>query len=421
MKMEGYKSTNKKQKFPLGIMLVAGALIIFLSVLFIKFGPKDDTEIVKPGDQVGKNQKTNQGENTPGKDAKDKKNPGLIIINPPSNDNNSASGEVFVSLCGQKTGVKFSPKGTTPELYSQIGPSPITIEKLSKEDAIKAYNKGVKLYTSNIIQSRNLLNKAYNSGKLSRTQQDDARKKLEIIAKRTVLSVRRYTNPKDKFTERYTFKPGDMLGSRFKNRVITKKGVIARLNLNVPAYNIIWKINGLRSATQFRAGITYKMLKGPFHLVVYKKQCVADLYIQDLFLKRYKVAVGAPDMPTPEGFFNIEEKTRGKNSNYTKRYKDGSCKVFYPGDAGYALGKGGFNMKLQGIHELGNNVTANEGIAIHGVKSSLQSSIGSPSSHGCIRMYDNDVSEIYGMFQKYGKVGEPNISWTRWSTVTIYP
>ena len=423
MKMEGYKPHSKKQKFPLGIMLVAAALIIFLGVLFIKFGNTGEDK-TPTNTNKGKNAKTNKDgktgkgnkKNNQGQNPSNPSNPGSDIPDTPSNPDKDST-----SLCGQKTGAEFGPKGMTPELYAQIGPSPITIEKLNKSDATKAYNEGVKLFSSNILKSRELLNKAYNSGKLSKTQQDDARKKLETLANRTILQVSRYVNPRDKFLERYTFKSGDMLNSLRKDKVITKKGVIARLDLNVPAYNILWKINGLRSSTQFRAGRTYKMIKGPFHLVVYKKQCVADLYIQDLFIKRFKVAVGATNSPTPEGFFCIERKTRGPKSSYTNPDPNGNRRVLYPGDSGYPLGKGGFNMKLEGIHQLGNTISAGEGYAIHGVKSSLQGSIGSASSHGCIRMYDKDISQVYGMLQTFGDVNSPNVTWSRWSTVTIYP
>ena len=93
-------------------------------------------------------------------------------------------------------------------------------------------------------------------------------------------------------------------------------------------------------------------------------------------LKVYAVAVGAPESPSPEGEFKVI--TRIENPTY---YKPGT--VIEPGkDNPLGTRWIGINRKGYGIH--GTNVPA---------------SIGQAASHGCIRMTQADLEELFALLR----------------------
>ncbi len=85
------------------------------------------------------------------------------------------------------------------------------------------------------------------------------------------------------------------------------------------------------------------------------------LYNNGAIQKTYSVAVGKPSTPTPKGVFTIKNKTPNPGGPYGSRWM-------------------GLTAPSIGIH--GTNEPA---------------SIGNAVSHGCIRMYNNDVIELYNI------------------------
>lgn len=307
--------------------------------------------------------------------------------------------------------------GMTRGLADQIGPSPITIAKMSRQDAGKAYEQGMGLYSGgqDFLSARKLLNDAYNSGELHEVQAKTCREALTRLAGQTILRPLPYVSPRDPYMLSYTFVSGDRLGSDIRGGRIVKPGVVARNNLNVPV-EIIPMVNGLKSATKFQAGKAYKLLKGPFHIVVYKGSKTADIYLQDLFLKRIPVCTGAVETPTPEGFFRVVDRSRG--AVYNAPSGSGQPNItLAQGDPGYPLGSGGLNIKIEGIQQLGTDIPVSMSYAIHGTND--PSSIGRPASRGCIRLGRDDINFVYAIMQSYGDRNNPAVSWDRWSTVWI--
>lgn len=313
------------------------------------------------------------------------------------------------------------PKGMTRALADAIGPSPITVAPVSPEQAASDFEKGMQLYgqQADPIETRTLLNRAYSFGRLPEPRASEARKALEDLAHRTVLRRDGHVNPRDPYLISYTFRAGDLLNSRRQGGRVTHPGVIARHSLNVPDGVIVW-VNGLRSSADFRAGVSYKLLKGPFHLVVYKSQRAADIYLQDLFVRRISVCIGAPDTPTPEGYFRIVNGGKTLHSPYYPPAETGQSHApIYPGQPGYPLGPDGRNMKIEGIVQLGTNITAGQSYAIHGTND--PASIGRAASRGCIRLRNEDMLFLYGALQDYAAPDDPRATWKRWSTITILP
>jgi lipoprotein-anchoring transpeptidase ErfK/SrfK len=94
-------------------------------------------------------------------------------------------------------------------------------------------------------------------------------------------------------------------------------------------------------------------------------------------LKLYSVAVGAPASPSPQGEFKVIN--RIENPTY---YKPGT--VIEPGpDNPLGTRWIGLNLKGYGIH--GTNVPA---------------SIGQAASHGCIRMRQSDLEELFTLLRE---------------------
>ena len=97
--------------------------------------------------------------------------------------------------------------------------------------------------------------------------------------------------------------------------------------------------------------------------------------IEDGAVKRvYPVAVGAAESPSPTGTFRI--KTRLERPTY-----------FHPGKVVPAGPQNPLGTRWIGL--------STKGYGIHGTN--LESSIGKPASHGCIRMHRRDVEELFAM------------------------
>lgn len=98
----------------------------------------------------------------------------------------------------------------------------------------------------------------------------------------------------------------------------------------------------------------------PYSILISTENHTLTLYKGGKYFKQYPVAVGKPSTPTPKGNYKIINKELN------------------PG--------GAFGIRLLGL-----NVPAG-GYGIHGTNN--PSSIGKSVSHGCVRMYNNDVIEL---------------------------
>ena len=116
-------------------------------------------------------------------------------------------------------------------------------------------------------------------------------------------------------------------------------------------------------------------------IVVVQSEHRLYFYLNGKLKKEYTVATGQAAYPTPNGTTSVVWMT--KNPTWT------------PPDSPWAAGAkpvapGPDNPV--GMRWIG---TGFSGVGIHGVPSSEDYSIGSYASHGCIRMYEWDVEELY--------------------------
>ncbi|MCY2925339.1 MAG: L,D-transpeptidase [Planctomycetota bacterium] len=314
-----------------------------------------------------------------------------------------------------------SPAEATPAPSSPAGAAAYTGADLAwpactpmeKSQALEKLNQGLAMAfkadgsldsdkSAKFVEARRAISAAHNAGSLGADDQARARVALTALAEATIFS--RWVYEGDDLVTKYKFEPGDLLEGGPKTK---GGGLIRKLSLRVPAQVIVTS-NRVPSGKDFRAGEVYKLIHGPFHCVITKKDFTLDLYLQDTFVKRYKVAVGAPATPTPEGYFHVVLNGKMTGAPYNAPpNRSAKSKTLHPGDVDYPLDPEGHNIRIEGVPAKGTNTSAEEGFALHGTKD--PSSIGKSVSLGCVRLAPADIKELYGMLYE------------KWSTVQIRP
>lgn len=159
----------------------------------------------------------------------------------------------------------------------------------------------------------------------------------------------------------YTVKEGDTL-----SRIAGK--------YNTTVY-LIKKSNNLDNDI-IRPGMDLKVVTSEFSIIVLKSQRYLTLKLGDNVLKTYKVSVGRSGRDdTPTGEFEIINKLKDP-----VWFKDG--RVIPPGDPDNLLGS-----RWMGLSK--------RGYGIHGTID--PDTIGQNITEGCIRMYEEDVQELYAI------------------------
>ena len=98
-----------------------------------------------------------------------------------------------------------------------------------------------------------------------------------------------------------------------------------------------------------------------YSIVINTNEHTLYLYIDDELYKTYPIAVGKPSTPSPKGTFKIFRKVTNPGGPFGARWM-------------------GLDKPHYGIHGTNN-----------------PSSIGKDISHGCIRMHNEDVIELYNL------------------------
>ena len=109
------------------------------------------------------------------------------------------------------------------------------------------------------------------------------------------------------------------------------------------------------------------------YILVYRNRKVMEVYANDTLVKRYKIAVGKKQTPTPTGEYKVVVKVANPG--------------WYP--KGKPPVEAGKDNPL-GTRWMGLDI---KGFGIHGTNA--PTSIGKSASHGCIRMHIKDVEELF--------------------------
>ncbi len=144
-------------------------------------------------------------------------------------------------------------------------------------------------------------------------------------------------------------------------------------------YELIMRINGL-SSSGIRAGQTLKVVQGPIHLVIIKRNFELQAWLEEACLRSYPVGLGSDDS-TPAGTYTVQK--RLKAPAYQPRHRPRSD-----------WREGGAEDNPLGTRW----IEFRESFGIHGTIE--PESIGRTVSEGCIRMHNQHVEEIYDMVVK---------------------
>lgn len=221
-----------------------------------------------------------------------------------------------------------------------------------------------------VIEARHKLNALLQRGTLG-SDEPEVRRLLTTIAEETVFA--RARQPNDPLVADYVIEPGDVLiriGRRF----------------DVPA-EIIMRINNISDPTRIRVGDHLKVPKGPFHARIDKSEFRLDVYLQDLYVRSFRVGLGA-DQGTPTGVWKV--KNRLKNPTYYPSASAEEKRIIHADDPENPLGE-----HWVGLEGLQGDAVGQTGFGIHGTIE--PESIGKAVSLGCVRMHNEDVALLYAM------------------------
>ena len=221
-----------------------------------------------------------------------------------------------------------------------------------------------------IVDAREKLNQALRMP-MSPQQRSSVKDQLSELSNQWLLSRNVLTD--DPLCESYQVRPGDLLttiGDKYK----------------VP-YEILMTINRINRPESLQAGLPIKVIKGPFHAKVYRSTFTMDVYLQNTFVRSFKVGLGKPGLETPTGLWRVKSDGKLEKPIWTD---PASGKTYHPEDPDYPLGSRW--IALEGLSGEAKNRT---GFAIHGTKEPEQ--IGSAGSQGCIRMHNGDAILVYNM------------------------
>ncbi|NLH42760.1 MAG: L,D-transpeptidase family protein [Planctomycetes bacterium] len=238
------------------------------------------------------------------------------------------------------------------------------------EAAIAAALSQIQSQPAAVIEVRNKLNQVLQM-QLSPRQREKVKVEMAKLADKWLFGPAAF--PTDRLCDTYMVRPGEVLE------------VIGR-RLKVP-HEILMQINNIPRPQALQAGKALKVVKGPFNVKVYRSTFTMDLYLQDMYVRSFKVGLGRPGYETPTGRWRVQD--GGKLIKPTWTDPD-SGRVYKADDPDYPLGTRW--IALEGVEGA---AVGRTGFAIHGTKEPEQ--IGSAGSRGCIRMYNGDVVLMYNM------------------------
>lgn len=187
-----------------------------------------------------------------------------------------------------------------------------------------------------------------------------------------------------------------------KNRIWTKimgprtlSDLIDSVSKIIQCDRIIWDDRSTSIQILLGRDLLVPLGKGEYWIKVQKSKCNLQLMKNGKSIHTYRVAVGsvsgdkerARDCRTPEGLFWIS--TIENSHNWVFDFNDGL------GPIRGAYGPYFFRLYTGGETTLSGQSW--EGIGIHGTHD--PSTIGTPSSHGCIRMHNRDLTDLKSYIQ----------------------
>jgi hypothetical protein len=252
------------------------------------------------------------------------------------------------------------------------GPAPVPTVEPNPEAATLITEAATLLgeKPSKIIEARDKLNQALRMP-MSPQQISSVKDQLSKLSEQWLFS--RTVVPEDPLCESYLVKSGDTLekiGNKFK----------------VP-HEILETINRINDPRSLQAGLPIKVIKGPFNAKIYRSSFTMDVYLQNTFVRSYRVGLGKDKTETPTGIWRVKSDGKLEKPPWPD---PATGRIIYPEDPEYPLGS-----RWIGLEGLSGQAKDRTGFGIHGTKE--PETIGNASSQGCIRMHNGDAILIYNM------------------------
>jgi len=259
---------------------------------------------------------------------------------------------------GANSVVKLVPPGTRPASWQ---PSPT--------DATQAGNElraGLEAKRNDkLLEARDRINRALHSG-LSVADARLARQALAELADRTLFT--RAVVKGDPLAAWHTIRSGDTLG-----RIAERAGI---------SEDFLARINALPNKNFIREGQRIKVLQGPFHAAISKGEHRMHLYLQDVYCRTLRVALGEHGSTPTCRWKVINHLT---NPGWTDPR---SHKRWHPDDPANPIGE--YWIGLEGLE---GEAASQFGYGIHGTIE--PETIGQDISMGCIRLAPDDIALVY--------------------------
>jgi len=249
----------------------------------------------------------------------------------------------------------------------------------AEQDSKELINPEVKALIAEALQDVNAGNIIAARDKLNQTLSMDLSPQIVTSVKAQMANLTakwlfsRESLPGDTLTELYEVQSSDLLSEIGKEYKIP--------------HEILQQINNIPKPESLQVGQTIKVINGPFHAIVYRSTFTMDLYLQNTYVKSYKVGLGQEAKETPTGKWCV--KSGGKLVKPTWRDPD-TGRTYIADDPDYPLGS-----RWIALEGLEGNAEGRTGFAIHGTKD--PETIGTRSSKGCIRLLNGDAVELYNL------------------------
>ncbi len=246
----------------------------------------------------------------------------------------------------------------------------ISLQSTEVDAAIADAVKLIHSQPADIIEARNRLNKLL-QGQITPEQRQTIKDEMTRLSKDWLFGPAAF--PGDMLCDTYTVKRGDLLD------------ILGR-RMKIP-HELLMQINNIAKPQALQAGRALKMIHGPFHVKVSRSSFTLDLYLQDMYVRSFKVGLGKAGFETPLGHWHVAQ--GGKLTKPTWTDPD-TGRQYKSTDPDYPLGS-----RWIGLEGVDGAAKGRTGFAIHGTKDPDQ--IGTAGSRGCIRMYNDDVVLMYNL------------------------
>jgi hypothetical protein len=233
-----------------------------------------------------------------------------------------------------------------------------------------------RLAANDPVGARSILSRALAGAKLGESDRSQLRARLTELNQDLLFSSKIVKG--DPMVETYSIASGDRLST-----------LPAKLGLATD-WRLIQRVNGISDPNRIQLGQKLKLVRGPFHAVVHKRDYRLDLYAgapeeesEWTYIRSFRVGLGE-DNSTPTGSFIVKRDSKLINPHWVNPR---TGEKFDKDDPKNPIGE-----RWIGIDGLGADAIKT-GYGIHGTID--PGSIGQQKSMGCVRMVDGDVELVY--------------------------